>query len=94
MRVAVLTIHFRLIGCTSLKEKRSRIKPLQERLHRQFNVTVAEVDYQDKHQDALIAIGLINNDVAFIQSYLSGVMDWIKKYFADLTIQEHSIEII
>lgn len=94
MRTGILTIHFHIAGCSSLKEKRSRIKPLQERLHRQFNITVAEVDFQDMHQDAVIAIGLINNNAALIQSYMSGVLDWIDKYFPDLTIQDQSIEII
>jgi uncharacterized protein len=92
--IGILTIHFHLHGCASLKEKRSLIKPLVDRLHRQFNVTVAEVDYQDIHQDAVIAVGLINNNTALIHSYMSGVLDWIEKYFPDLMIQDHSIEII
>ena len=45
--LATLTIHLRLPGCASLKEKRGHIKPLLNRLHREFNVSVAEMDLQD-----------------------------------------------
>jgi uncharacterized protein len=89
-----MTIHFHLFGCSSLKEKRSLIKPLMERLHRQFNVSVAEADFQDIHQDALIAIGVVNNNPTFIHAYMSGVVDWIEKYFPDLSIEDQSVEII
>ena len=46
--LATLTIHLHLPACSSLKEKRGRIKPLMARLHREFNVSVAEMDLQDK----------------------------------------------
>ena len=35
--IATLTIHLHLPGCTSLKEKRGRIKPLMSRLRREFS---------------------------------------------------------
>ena len=49
--LATLTIHLHLPTCGSLKEKRGRIKPLIARLHREFNVSVAEMDLQDKWQE-------------------------------------------
>ena len=51
--LATLTIHLRLPLCTSLKDKRGRIKPLMSRLHREFNVSVAEMDLQDKWDEDL-----------------------------------------
>ncbi len=47
MSIATLTIHLHLPICSSLKEKRGRIKPLIARLHREFNISVAEMDLQD-----------------------------------------------
>jgi len=41
--IGTLTFHLHLPGCASLKEKRSRLKPLLARLHRQFNVSTAEM---------------------------------------------------
>ncbi len=43
-----------LEGCVSLKDKRSRIRPLTAALRR-FNVSVAETDHQDVWQRAEIA---------------------------------------
>jgi translation initiation factor IF-2 len=39
-------------GCFSLKEKRSVVKSLKDRLHNEFNVSVAETAHQDVHQRA------------------------------------------
>ena len=50
--LATLTIHLHLPACASLKEKRGRIKPLMARLRREFNVSVAEMDLQDKWTEA------------------------------------------
>ncbi len=94
MRIGVLTMHLHLSGCSSLKEKRSLIKPVEERLHRQFNVTVAEVDFQDCHSEAMLAVGLVNNNAAYIQSYISSILEWMDRYFPDLYIQEQHLEII
>jgi tripartite-type tricarboxylate transporter receptor subunit TctC len=38
--IATLTIHLHLPTCTSLKEKRGRIRPLIARLHREFNTAL------------------------------------------------------
>jgi hypothetical protein len=56
--IATLTIHLHLPGCASLKEKRGRIKPLIARLHREFNVSVAEMGLQDKWQEAVIVCAM------------------------------------
>lgn len=93
MHIGILTIHFRLDSCRSLKDKRSLIKPLQERARKEFNVTVAEVDLQDSHQNAVIAFGFINNDYPLVQSVLNHLIDWIDQMYPDLWIQDQNIEI-
>jgi uncharacterized protein YlxP (DUF503 family) len=59
MAVGLLTLHFHLPGCASLKEKRSRIKPILARLHREFNVSAAELARQDAWQEAVLACALV-----------------------------------
>ncbi|OQY29775.1 MAG: hypothetical protein B6243_10930, partial [Anaerolineaceae bacterium 4572_5.2] len=39
MSLGLLTLHIQISGCSSLKEKRGRLKPLLARLHREFNVS-------------------------------------------------------
>jgi uncharacterized protein len=60
-----------LPGCASLKEKRSVVKGLKDRLHRQFNVSVAETAHQDVHQRAEIAACVVSNDRRHADSVLS-----------------------
>ena len=92
--LATLTIHLHLPTCASLKEKRGCIKPLISRLHREFNISVAEIDLNDKWQEAVIGCAMIGNDHAFLQSALGNVAKWVEGNWSDGDIIEQKIEII
>jgi hypothetical protein len=92
--IATLTIHLHLPGCASLKEKRGRIKPLISRLHREFNVSVAEMDLQDKWQEAVIGCAMLGNDHVFLQSALGNVAKWMESHWTDGDVVEQRIEIV
>jgi uncharacterized protein YlxP (DUF503 family) len=92
--IGLLTLHLHLPGCASLKEKRGRLKPLLHRLHRQFNVSVAEMGLQDKWQEAVITCGMVNNDKAHIQRSLQAVIGWIEKNWPDVQVFEDHIELL
>jgi hypothetical protein len=92
--IGVLHLHLRLDGCASLKEKRGRIKPLLARLHRQFNVSAAELGRQDSWHEAVIACGMVANDAAFLQSALATVAKWAAANWPDGDVLDSSIEII
>jgi len=51
----------------SLKEKRKRLKSYQDRLKKKFNVSFAELDFQNKWQRAKIGIVMINNKQTLIE---------------------------
>jgi uncharacterized protein len=51
-----------LPGCTSLKEKRSVVKSLKQRLHNEFSVSVAETAQQDVLQRAELAAAVVAVD--------------------------------
>ena len=90
--VSVLSMHLLFPGCTSLKEKRSRLKPLLARLHREFNLSAAEVDFQDSWQNALIACALVSNDSRFNQSALEKVTAWVEQHWPDVEVVDNHIE--
>jgi uncharacterized protein YlxP (DUF503 family) len=92
--IATLTIHLHLPACASLKEKRGRIKPLIARLHREFNVSVAEMDLQDKWQEAAIGCAMIGNDRGHLESALQNVARWVEGNWPDGMVIEEKIEII
>ena len=94
MAVAVLTIHLLLPDCTSLKSKRSRVKPILVRLHKEFNVSAAEINLQDRWREALIACAMIGNDRVFLINALQAVLEYINRMWPDLPIVNEHIEIL
>lgn len=93
MALGLLTIELYLPGCRSLKEKRRRLKPLLARLHREFNISVAEVDDQDVWQNAVIACALISNDHNHTQRALSQVLHWVEANWPDVDLISDHLEI-
>lgn len=92
--IGILTIHLHLPACSSLKEKRGRIKPLIARLHREFNISVAEMDRQDQWQEAVIACAMVGNGRGHLESALQNVAKWVEGNWTDGDVIEQRIEII
>jgi uncharacterized protein len=94
MKIGLLIIHLRIPLCGSLKEKRSQLKPLLSRLQREFNIAVAELDYQDSWQEALIGCAALSNDGAYTQRSLQRIIPWIERHYPHLIIIQDRIELI
>jgi uncharacterized protein YlxP (DUF503 family) len=60
--ISVFELHLPAVG--SLKEKRRIVKPLVERLHQRFRVSIMESDYHDLHQRTEIAIAAVHQSEA------------------------------
>jgi uncharacterized protein YlxP (DUF503 family) len=92
--IGLLTLHLHLPACTSLKEKRGRLKPLLARLHREFNISTAEMDLQDKWQEAIITCGMVGNDTSYLRSALETVRRWAEANWPDGDILDTRIELL
>jgi len=92
--IGLLTIHLMIPGTFSLKDKRSRIKPLLARIHREFNVSVAEVDQQDAWQEAVIACSCVASDRTHAHRLLQQVNEYIEQHWPDLPVLEQKTEIL
>jgi uncharacterized protein YlxP (DUF503 family) len=71
--IGVLTLELRLDESHSLKDKRQVVKSLKDRLRNDFNVSVAEIDYQDLWQRALLAVVTVSSAQSHAQSVLQNV---------------------
>ena len=60
-------------GARSLKEKRSVIKSLKDRMHNEFNVSVAETGRHDVWQTAELTACLVATDRRQAESVLAAV---------------------
>jgi uncharacterized protein YlxP (DUF503 family) len=71
--IGVLTLEIVLENAHSLKDKRHVVKSLQDRLRAKFNVAVAEIDYQDLWQRALVAAVTVSSDHVHAEKVLQSV---------------------
>jgi uncharacterized protein YlxP (DUF503 family) len=94
MHIGILTLYLQIPGCTSLKEKRSRLKPLLARLHREFNISVAEMNNHDAWQESTVVCTLASNDRGFTQRSLQSVSRWVETNWPDLVLLDNQIELL
>jgi uncharacterized protein YlxP (DUF503 family) len=80
MVVASLTWDLALPGCSSLKEKRSVVRSLRDRLAHKFNVSVAETAHQDVHARAQITVALVASDGRLAESMLDKLDHFVEEY--------------
>jgi uncharacterized protein len=71
--IGVLTLELHLEDSHSLKDKRSVVKGLKDRLRHRFNVSVAEIGGQDTWQRSVIAAVTVSNERMHAQQVLHAV---------------------
>jgi len=78
MVVGILEVRGVVRHSHSLKEKRKVVKSVKDLLAGRFNISVAEVDYLDSHQQVGLGISLVGTDRRFVDSCLAQVMNFIR----------------
>ncbi len=73
MVVGVIAWELEIVGAQSLKEKRSVVKSLKDRLHDRFNVSVAETAHQDVWQRAELTACLVAGERRHADSVLESL---------------------
>jgi len=81
--IGAFEVRLKVMGAQSLKEKRKVLKSLKDRFSR-MNISIAEVDDQDKWQAATIGIALVSNDAGYVNS----AIDKIAKSLSELPAVE------
>ena len=94
MIIGVVTAKLALYGATSLKDKRRVIKSLKDRIRHKFNVSVAEVEDNDRWQLATIGISYVSNENRHANEVLSKVVDFVINSRFEVEILDYEIEIL
>ena len=94
MNVGVCKISLRLPENLSLKGKRGVLKSITTRVRSKFNVSVAEVDDQERWQLATLGICCVSNDKRYTNEVLSKVVDFIVDGRFGVEILGYEIEIL
>ena len=73
VHIALVTVELFIPLAHSLKEKRSVVRSLKDRLRHQLNASVAEFGYQDKWQRALVGACMISGDKYKLETEMARV---------------------
>ncbi|MBN1262218.1 MAG: DUF503 domain-containing protein [Anaerolineae bacterium] len=91
--VGACILELYLPGASSLKEKRSLLKPLLTQLRRRFEVAAAEVDHQDTWQSSSIAIATVANDTRHVYAVLERAAHWVDTDYRAVQVVDWNIEL-
>ncbi len=78
MVIGVRSFELHVAGAHSLKDKRSVVKSLRDRLHNEFNVSVAETAHNDAWQTAELTVCVVSSDRRHADSVLGAVDRFIE----------------
>lgn len=69
-----------LPACQNLKEKRAIVKSLIGKLRSRFNLSVAEVAFQEQWQRTEIGIAAVANEVSFLQQEMQAAIRLVENH--------------
>ena len=91
MVVGVLKFQVSIFEARSLKDKRRVIKSLKDRIGNKYNVSIAEVGYNDVIRTSILAVATVANEKRFVESSLSVIVDFVRQ-IPQLTLVDYSME--
>ena len=94
MNVGILKISLHIAGNSSLKDKRQIVKSIIAQIRNRFNISVAEVEDNDKWQLATIGICYVSNDKKITSDILAKAESFISNGRFDVEVIEAQNEII
>lgn len=90
MIVGVLSVELFIPACQSLKEKRMVLRSIKDKSRKKFNVSVAEVDFQDKWQRALLAFAVVSGSRGKAEEMLTNIFRVLDEdYSVEITRYEY-----
>ena len=78
MIIGVLSVEVMIGEARSLKDKRRVLQSLKQRLRNRFNVSVAEVAYEDTWQRAVLGVAPVCNETRVVESQLDQIVDVVR----------------
>jgi uncharacterized protein YlxP (DUF503 family) len=73
MFVGIARVEIHVPAATSLKEKRSVVKGLKDRIRSRLHAAVAEVDHQDLWQRAALGVAVVSGEAGHAAELLQAV---------------------
>lgn len=91
MIVGVMRLQVSVFDAMTLKDKRRVIKSLKDRIGNKYNVSIAEVDHQDRLRTVVLGVAMVANERRFVDSALSGMVEFVRK-IPQIHLIDYSVE--
>jgi len=91
--VGTVVIDLSLPGINSLKEKRRIIKSLMARLRNKFNISIAEVEFNDNIRSARLGASIVSNDNKFADQVIAKLINIINNE-SELVMIDYRVEML
>jgi len=92
MFVAIGQIELYIPESGSLKAKRFFLKSIKTKIRNKFNVSIAEIENNDKWQRSTLGLAAVSNDKKIVDSMLNQIVNFIEND-ARAEIIDYSIDI-
>ena len=87
--IGIAEVNLRIPWAHSLKDKRSTVKRIVERLKNGFNMSVSETDNQDKWQIATITMVTVGTSRRVVDARIGKAINLIERLYPGETINYH-----
>lgn len=93
MIIGTCKIYFRANWVSSLKEKRMILKSIINKVRHRFNVSIAEIEMQDSHQNGVIGFACVTQETQHADQMIQNIINYIENNI-EAEIYDIEIEII
>ncbi len=91
--IGLMSVRLFIPSSQSLKDKRMILKSIKDKIHNNFNVSVAELDGLDKWQVSTLGVAMIGNDQRYIDGCFQKILLFIGSY-PEVQITDQEIEFL
>ncbi|MDX9701715.1 MAG: DUF503 domain-containing protein [Candidatus Auribacterota bacterium] len=93
MVIAFMQVELRIPESRSLKAKRMVVRSIKDRTHNKFNVSIAEIDYQNIWDSAIFGIACVATDQKYASQVLESVVQFIQS-FPQIQVIDYCVEML
>jgi uncharacterized protein YlxP (DUF503 family) len=79
MYVGVLQVELKLFDPTNLKERRSIVRSLKDRLRAKFNLAVSEVGPVEIYRECTLGMALVSNEAGHARQMADAIIQFIER---------------
>lgn len=93
LHIGILQFTLEIPYAVSLKDKRSVVKSLKDRLRRSYNVSISEIEDLDEHTLATLGAVVAGSDSSHVNSTMDHLVNELQDW-RDGSLVDHQLEII